>query len=133
MGIPGMNEDIVEQIICQRQLEPAPDDPSQQHETWLMTSLIVTLDEMKQLIPFITTRGDVHRAQIVGYYEDGGATSRAEVIFDATGEIPRIVFWRDISHLGKGYSIDFLGLSSYGVGGTSGMTPPMPPPITPTN
>ena len=129
MGIPGMNEDIVEQIITQRQLEPDPDDPSQQHETWLMTSLIVTLDEMKQLIPFITTRGDVHRAQIVGYYEDGGVTSRAEVIFDATGEIPRIVFWRDISHLGKGYSIDLLGLSSssYGIGDTGGITPPVAP------
>ncbi len=128
MGIPGMNEDIVEQIITQRQLEPVPDDPSQQHETWLMTSLIVTLDEMKQLIPFITTRGDVHRAQIVGYYEDGGATSRAEVIFDATGEIPRIVFWRDISHLGKGYSIDFLGFSSGGIGTGTGT-----PPVAPTN
>ena len=126
MGIPGMNEDIVEQIITQRQLEPAPDDPSQQHETWLMTSLIVTLNEMKQLIPFITTRGDVHRAQIVGYYEDGGATSRAEVIFDATGEIPRIVFWRDISHLGKGYSIDFLGFSSGGISTGTGASPAVP-------
>jgi len=131
MGIPGMNEDIVEQIISQRQLEPAPDDTSQQHETWLMTSLIVTLDEMKQLIPFITTGGDVHRAQIVGYYEDGGATSRAEVIFDATGEIPRIVFWRDISHLGKGYTMDQLGVTDAmgGMGGTGGIAPP----VVPTN
>ena len=129
MGIPGMNEDIVEQIISQRQLEPVPDDTSQQHETWLMTSLIVTLDEMKQLIPFITTRGDVHRAQIVGYYEDGGATSRAEVIFDATGELPRIVFWRDISHLGKGYFMDELGLTNAmgGMGGTGGVAPPVAP------
>jgi len=129
MGIPGMNEDIVEQIIAQRQLPPDPEDTSQQHETWLMTSLIVTLDEMKQLVPFITTRGDVHRAQIVGYYEDEGVASRAEVIFDATGEIPRIVFWRDISHLGRGYPVDILGLSnnSYGAGDTGGITPPVAP------
>ena len=128
MGIPSINEDIVEQIIAQRQLPPNPDDPSQQHETWLMTSLIITLDEMKQLMPFITTRGDVHRAQIVGYYEDGGATSRAEVVFDATGEIPRIVFWRDISHLGRGYSLDLLGFSSEGIGAGA-----VPPPVVPTN
>lgn len=116
MGIPGMTEDIVTQIISQRLVEPDPNDPSQQHETWLLTSLIVTLDEMKLLMPFITTRGDVHRAQIVGYYEDGGASSRAEVVFDATGELPRIVFWRDISHLGRGYSLDLLGFQYTGDG-----------------
>ena len=124
MGIPGMTEDIVTEILSQRLLEPDPNDPSQQHETWLLTSLIVTLDEMKQLMPFITTRGDVHRAQIVGYYEDGGTASRAEVVFDATGEVPRIVFWRDISHLGRGYSVDLLGVQ-YSEDGSS-LAPPTP-------
>jgi type II secretory pathway component PulK len=117
-GIPGMSEEVVEQIISQRLMEADPGDTSQQHETWLLTSLIVTLDEMKQLMPFITARGDVHRAQIVGYYEDGGAASRAEVVFDATGELPRIVFWRDISHLGRGYSLELLGFN-YMEDGTS--------------
>ncbi len=125
-GIPGMSEEIVEQIISQRLVEPDPGDTSQQHETWLLTSLIVTLDEMKQLMPFITARGDVHRAQIVGYYEDGGAASRAEVVFDATGELPRIVFWRDISHLGRGYSLELLGFNYMDDGTSVAPTPALP-------
>jgi hypothetical protein len=51
----------------------------------------------------------VYRAQVVGYYQDGEASARAEVIVDATGDIPRVVFWRDISHLGRGYSVETLG------------------------
>ena len=114
-----MSEEIVEQIISQRLMEADPGDTSQQHETWLLTSLIVTLDEMKQLMPFITARGDVHRAQIVGYYEDGGAClTGGRSFFDATGELPRIVFWRDISHLGRGYSLELLGFN-YMEDGTS--------------
>ena len=65
---------------------------------------------MKQLVPFICAGGDVYRAQVVGYYEDGGAASRAEVIFDATGAVPRVVSLRDISHLGRGYPLEMLGV-----------------------
>ena len=35
---------------------------------------------------------------------------RAEVIFDATGAVPRVVSFRDISHLGRGYPLEMLGV-----------------------
>ncbi len=113
-GIPGMDSDMVEQILAQRETgaEQTMDASEQNHETWLLMAGIVTLDQMKKLMPFVTTGGDVYRAQIVGYYEDGGVASRAEVIFDATGPVPRIVSWKDISHLGRGYPLDVLGLHS---------------------
>ncbi|MCH5374078.1 MAG: type II secretion system protein GspK, partial [Planctomycetes bacterium] len=76
LGIPGMSEEIVDQIISQRSPEPAVDDPSQEHETWLLTSGIVTLEEMRSLMPFVCGGGDVYRAQVVGYYEDGRASAR---------------------------------------------------------
>jgi hypothetical protein len=75
-----------------------------------MTELIVTKDEMRQLLPFVCAAGDVYRAQIVGYFQDGPAASRAEVIFDATQSIPRILRWRDMSHLGRGYALETLGV-----------------------
>jgi hypothetical protein len=111
-GIPGMEETIVDEILNQRSFESATEAEAtaRQHETWLLTSGIVTLDQMKQLVPFICAGGDVYRAQIVGYYEDGGAASRAEVIFDATGAVPRVVSLRDISHLGRGYPLEMLGV-----------------------
>lgn len=111
LGIPGMSEEIVEGILSARAgVDPAAtDDPNWQHETWPLVQGIVTLDEMKLLAPFVTAGGDVYRAQVVGYFLDGQASARSEVIVDATGELPRVVFWRDISHLGRGYPLDILG------------------------
>ncbi|MBM4093500.1 MAG: hypothetical protein FJ276_29435 [Planctomycetes bacterium] len=112
LGIPGVEESVADEIINQRvmQSDEQTDTSALQHETWILTAGIVTLEEMKQLLPFVCAGGDVYRAQIVGYYEDGGAASRAEVVFDATGSVPRIVSFRDISHLGRGYPLELLGV-----------------------
>ena len=112
LGIPGVEESVADEIINQRVMESdeQTDASALQHETWILTAGIVTLDEMKKLLPFVCAGGDVYRAQIVGYYEDGGAASRAEVVFDATGSVPRIVSFRDISHLGRGYPLELLGV-----------------------
>jgi hypothetical protein len=48
---------------------------------------------------------------VVGYFQGGQASSRAEVVFDATSPLPRIVLWRDLTHLGRGYTLDTLGLN----------------------
>ena len=64
---------------------------------------------MGLLMPYICTGGDVYRAEVYGYFADGAGTSRAEVVFDTTVPIPRILFWRDKSHLTSGFSIDTLG------------------------
>ena len=110
MGIPGMTEDIADQIISKRVPEPGNEQPSQRHETWLLAQQVVPdLATMKALSPFITSGGDVYRGQVVGYFEEQGPASRFEVILDATAATPRIVFWRDITHLGRGYSLDALG------------------------
>ncbi|MFO7905952.1 MAG: general secretion pathway protein GspK [Planctomycetota bacterium] len=117
MGIPGIEETTVDEIINQRALEPADEDEAmaRRHETWLLTSGIVTLEEMKALSPMICAGGDVFRAQIVGYHENGIAACRAEVIFDATAAVPRVVSWKEISHLGRGYPLDVLGLQTGGM------------------
>jgi hypothetical protein len=107
-GIPGMTDTIVSEILNRRD-QLATDDPNRQHETWLLTEGIVTLDEMRSLMPFVNAGGDVYRAQVVGFYQGGAVAARAEVIFDATQTMPRVLFWRDISHLGRGYSLDTLG------------------------
>ena len=115
-GIPGMDEDMVNEIINQRYSgTDQTDNDDHNHETWILTSGIVTLDEMKQLMPFVTAGGDVYRAQIVGYFEDGNVSARAEVVFDATGAVPCIVSWKGLSHLGRGYPLDVLGVQLSGM------------------
>jgi hypothetical protein len=111
-GIPGMTEDIVAAIIAHREPEPSTDNPGRRHETWLLTEGIVSLDDMKRIMPFITAGGQVFRAQIVGYFEEQGPVARIEAVVDATTQQSRIVFWRDLSHLGRGYPLETLGIDA---------------------
>lgn len=109
LGIPGLTEEIAEQIISQRTPDPGG-DATYGHETWLLTQGLVTLDEMRSLMPFVCAGGDAYRAQVIGYYDEGGAASRLEVVLDATQQPPRVLLWRDISHLGRGYALETLGV-----------------------
>jgi len=109
-GIPGMNSAVADQILSSRTPEVGTEKPNRRHETWLLTEGLVDLTTMKLLQPFITSGGHVYRAQVVGYFQNGEAAARSEAIFDATGLLPRIVLWRDMSHLGRGYALETLGV-----------------------
>lgn len=110
LGIPGMDEEIVSQILELRVPFPDPEDPVTRYETWLLTQGIVTLEQMKTLSPFVCGGGDVYRAQVVGYFEDGSAFSRQEVVLDATQPQPKVMLWRDLTELGRGHPLEVLGL-----------------------
>ncbi len=112
-GIPGVTPEIADAIITKREIEldnPELLDQYRAYETWILIDNIVDLPTMKAMLPFVCAGGDVYRAEIVGYFEDNVASSRAEVILDTTVPLPRILFWRDKSHLQSGYSIDTLGI-----------------------
>jgi type II secretory pathway component PulK len=111
-GIPGMTDTILEAILSDRSPDPAQADPERRHETWLLANGIVTLEEMKAMQPFICGGGSVYRAQVVGYFEKNGPAARIEVVIDATVKPPKVVFWRDLSHLGRGYAVETLGMGS---------------------
>jgi len=111
-GIPGMSDEIVEQIVTQRQSDPTYAETYQQQETWILCDGIVTLDQMKTLMPFVTGGGSVFRTQVVGYFDEEGPAARIEVILDATTSPAQVVFWRDLTHLGRGYSLETLGVEA---------------------
>ncbi len=112
LGIPGMSEEAVDQIIQERTVESDDEsvEDNRRHETWILAEGIVTLEEMKILSPLVCAGGDVYRAQVVGYYEDGSAAARIEIVIDGTGSLPRILSWRKLTHLGRGYPLDILGI-----------------------
>ena len=114
LGIPGMTEEIADEIIRARFYENEDPDglltKHRNYETWIAVEGIVDIATMKTMLPFICVGGSVYRAEVVGYFSDGRGTSRAEVIIDKTRPIPRLVFWRDKSHLDRGYSAELLGL-----------------------
>ena len=92
--------------------EAETDDLNRQFETWPLVEGILTLDQMRQVMPLLCGGGDVFRAQVVGYFEQTGASHRSEVIIDATTVNPKIVSWRDLSHLGRGFDLSVLGIRS---------------------
>ena len=117
LGIPGVTEEAVNEIVRVRDIElndPDLTDNHRLHETWILMEGIVDLSTMRTMLPFVCAGGDVYRAEIVGYYQGGGTSSRAEVVFDTTPDVPRLLFWRDKSHLPFGYDPETLGLAYNG-------------------
>lgn len=109
-GIPMLTPEAAEAIIEAR--AEMSESENRQYETWPMVEGLVTLEEMKSLMPILTAGGDVYRAQVVGYFEGKNASSRAEVIIDATSVNPKVTYWRDLSHLGRGFDVAVLGIRS---------------------
>ena len=112
-GIPGMTSDMIQQIIAQQEPDPSQADPSRRYATWLLTEGIVkNVSTMEALEPYICGGGNVFKAQIVGYFDQDGPDARVEAVFDASQQPAQVIFWRDISHLGRGYPRESLGIEA---------------------
>lgn len=108
LGIPNMSDDLVQSIVAAQSRNsdgiPSP-DVLRRHSTagWLFLDGLVDLETMRKLDPYLTARGDVYRAQVLGFYDGPGPVHRQEAIVDATRIPPRIVWQRDLNELGRGY------------------------------
>lgn len=107
-GIPLIDEEQVGAILEAR--SAGSDDENRYFETWPLVEGIVTLDQMRALMPLLTGGGDVYRAQIVGYFEATGLSHRREVVVDATTVNPKLIAFRDLSHLGRAFDLSVLGI-----------------------
>lgn len=108
-GLPGMDPSLVEQILGARDFEVLAERPDRKYETWLLTEGILTLEQMKLLMPLVTGSGDVYRAQVVGYFDAGGAQCRLEAVIDLSGLLPELVRVRNLMALGQGFDPAALG------------------------
>ncbi len=107
-SVPSMNDNLIDSILAQRDPAGLSTDPNYQYATWPLAFGLVTVDEMKAFMPFVTVTGGIYRAQVVGYSEVPGTFARAEVVIDATGDTPKVVSWRDLTHLGPGFPLDSM-------------------------
>ncbi len=73
--------------------------------TWLLTNANLTVAKARRLDQYITTRSQVYRMQVLGYFDQGGPTARVEAIVDTNLGRPRIVFYRELSELGRGFDV----------------------------
>jgi DNA uptake protein ComE-like DNA-binding protein len=109
-SIPGMPADAIPQIVSRREADPDLMSSDQRHAIWLLTEGIVTLDQMKPMERYITTRGDAFSGQAVGFFDAGPMAARGEFVVDRSGTTPHLRTWQDLTSLGRGFPISALGL-----------------------
>ncbi|QDS89886.1 General secretion pathway protein K [Rosistilla ulvae] len=107
-GLPILEEETALALVEARGEQS--ESENRRFETWPLVEGILTLEQMRQLLPLVTAGGDVFRAQVVGYFEGANQSARVEVVIDATTINPDIVYWRSLSHLGRGFDVGTLGV-----------------------
>ncbi len=112
-AVPGIDAGLADRIVSARRGGgPAGGNGELRHPVWPLFQRILDLPQMKTAFPFLTCGGDVYRAQIVGFFDEGGPTYRMEVVFDATQTPPRVVYMKDLRILGRGFSDEVLGVNT---------------------
>jgi len=106
-GLPGLGSEVLEKLMEAR--AQTADTENRKYETWPMLEGILTLDQMKSILPLVTAGGDVMRVQSVGYFEQSSGFARTEAVIDGSGQVPVIVLYRKLDHLGRGFSQSTLG------------------------
>lgn len=111
-GLPGMTTEILDALLEARGM--SSDTDNRKYETWPLVEGIITLQQMKLIAPLITAGGDCMRVQSVGYFEQAARYARVEAIIDASGQIPIVLLYRKLDHLGRGFSQATLGQRAMG-------------------
>ncbi|MBX9789594.1 MAG: general secretion pathway protein GspK [Pirellulales bacterium] len=114
-AVPKLDPVLVEEILSKRGAEAAL-SPDRRHISWLLVEGLVELEPFKALLPYVTTGGDVHAAQVVGFLDQRGPLARAEVLLDATRRPVRLLSWTDLTPLGRGFDAELLGAEPAGSG-----------------
>ncbi len=105
--LPGLTDADVQAILGNRpplSATSAP-DPIFQTPAWLLTNANISLSKLKTLEKYVTARTQVYRVQSLGYASGGGPVARVEAVIDANQGRPRVLFYRDLSELGKGFPV----------------------------
>jgi type II secretory pathway component PulK len=108
-GATSLTDADVQNILSNR---PSPTDGSStdpvfQTSTWLLTRANLPVATVKKLDKYLTSRSQVYLVQSVGYFDRAGPVARVEAVIDTNMGRPRILAWRNLSDLGRGF--DFAG------------------------
>jgi hypothetical protein len=101
--LPGLEQSDIDSIMNR---QPGTDpsraiDPVYQTPAWLYTECNVAPAKLQALERYITARTQVYRIQSIGYFEKSGPVARVEAVIDVNQGKPRILYYRDLSELGR--------------------------------
>ncbi len=109
-ALPGLTSADVQSIVDNQPNYSSGSAPDTIYQTtaWLITLANLTPSKLQTLEPYITARSQVYRVQVVGSFDSGGPTARVEAVIDTNNGRPRIVSYRDLTELGKGFDSSLL-------------------------
>ncbi len=104
LGLPGLTEANVDKLLSVRPGIDSNQFGTELYQTpaWLLSDANLPVATLKSLEKYITTRAQVFRMQVIGYFEGSAQFARLEAVIDTNGGRPRIVSIRDLTELGKG-------------------------------
>jgi type II secretory pathway component PulK len=107
LTLPNLTDSDVQAIVDHRPSpsDTDPPDPIYQSPAWLITEANFSPQKVQALDRYITARSQIYRVQSLGYFEGGGPASRVEAIIDTNAGRPRVVYWRDLTELGRGFNL----------------------------
>ena len=75
---------------------------------WPYIEGVATLEQMRQIGPYVTGGGDVFEGQVIGVSSSGRIVCRVLFTLDASEATVRIVDRLDLTHLGPGIPLSLL-------------------------
>ena len=104
--LPGLTDADAEAIVAKRPAFDAGDAPDSTYSTiaWLLQDGSIPVSTLQGLERYATARTQVWRVQSIGYFDEAGPMARVEAVIDANQGKPRVVYYRDLTDLGR--SID---------------------------
>lgn len=104
LGLPGLTQTDVDAMTNARgALDPT--DPATITGAWLVTQANMTAAKFLNLEKYVTGRTMTYRVHSVGYFGRGGPRARIEAVIDVNQNHPRIVYYRDVTDLGRGFDL----------------------------
>jgi type II secretory pathway component PulK len=106
-ALPNLTDADVQAIVDHRPNPSETDapDPIFLTPAWLITEANFSPQKVQALDRYITARSQVYRVQSLGYFEGGGPTARIEAVIDTNAGRPRVIYWRDLTELKKGFNV----------------------------
>jgi type II secretory pathway component PulK len=106
LTLPGLTEADVDGILAKRPQYTGGDSPDAVYGTiaWLLQDGTIPVSTLQSLERYATARTQVYRVQSIGYFDEGGPMARVEAVIDVNQGKPRLVYYRDLTDLGR--SID---------------------------
>ncbi len=101
--LPGVTEADVSAAISAR-ANLSPGSPEYATGSWLVSQGGMRPDIYRQIERYITGYSQTYRVHSIGYFANGGPVARVEAVIDTNQGHPRIIYYRDLTELGGGFT-----------------------------